>query len=239
MPLSLLSQEAAADAAFGFAPGTMEAQGQIESGNGTNMGSIGNIFQVVPSTASQPGYGLTSVDGNDPFSVAAYDAALAKVTGSLGGGLEAYNEGIGNYQKDGGASASPAYQNLASSVDNGTTSGGSDSSGGGIGSDLASEAKSTAENPLGAVSGDLGGVASILGAADGSAGSGSSAPQATEQLGTFISSWITRIIIGVLGLIFIAVALSMFKTTAPIVTGARNVVKKTAEGAAGAVAVAA
>lgn len=94
MSASLLSGEAAADAQYGLPAGTMEYIGTKESSQGSNLGSIGNIFQVVPSTAIQPGYGLLSVDGNDPSSTAAYVAALRNANGgSLSAALSQYSGG--------------------------------------------------------------------------------------------------------------------------------------------------
>lgn len=92
---SLQAAEAGADALFGFPPGTLEALGASESSQGTNLGSIGNTFQVLPSTAANPGYGLSSVDGNDPYSVGAYLSALQQgpANGSLAGALSLYQGG--------------------------------------------------------------------------------------------------------------------------------------------------
>jgi hypothetical protein len=89
---ALLSSEAAADAQFGFPPGTLEALGMSETSQGTNLGTIGNIFQVTPSTAANPGFGLSGVNGNDPFSVGAFLNALVQGPGqgSLANGLALY-----------------------------------------------------------------------------------------------------------------------------------------------------
>jgi hypothetical protein len=73
----------------------MAALGASESSQGQNLGSLGNIFQVLPSTAANPGYGLSGVNGNDPFSVAAYVSALLK---KAGGNLQ---QAIGAYQGGG------------------------------------------------------------------------------------------------------------------------------------------
>jgi hypothetical protein len=89
---SLEQQEAAADAFYGFPAGTMGALGMSETTNGQNLGSIGNIFQVLPSTSRQPGYGLSGVNGNDPMSVGAYLSALINGPGggSVANGLALY-----------------------------------------------------------------------------------------------------------------------------------------------------
>jgi len=91
-PAQLLQQESAADRYYGFPSGTMATLGTSESSQGTNLGSIGNIFQVTPSTAANPGYGLTSVDGNNPMSVGAYLSALIHGPGggSVANGLALY-----------------------------------------------------------------------------------------------------------------------------------------------------
>jgi hypothetical protein len=88
----LLQSEHQADVGYGLPLGTMETLGMSESSQGTNTGSIGNIFQVTPSTASKPGYGLSSVQGNDPNSVAAYLSALIHGPGggSVANGLALY-----------------------------------------------------------------------------------------------------------------------------------------------------
>lgn len=90
---SLLSQqEAASDTYYGFPAGTLEALGASESSNGLNMGSLGNVFQVLPSTAADPGYGITGVNGNSPQSVGAYLSALINGPGggSVANGLALY-----------------------------------------------------------------------------------------------------------------------------------------------------
>lgn len=89
--MSLADIEAAADRVFGFPSGTLNALGVSESGNGANTGTLGNIFQVTPATASNPGYGLSSVNGNDPMSVGAYLSALQGANGgNLGAALYQY-----------------------------------------------------------------------------------------------------------------------------------------------------
>jgi hypothetical protein len=230
---TLESEEAQADSDNGLPAGFLERQGTIESGQGSNTGSNGTIFQVSPATASDPGYGLQSVDGNDPESVGAYDQALYQQTGSYSGAALAYNEGIGTYQQDGGSSATPAYQAFAAAIggqgnegDGGSSSGGSSSSSGmSVGGMLA--------NPMGALTGGLlgDGTTSLTGSG-GAIGSSGSGGGVEEELGTFISTWVVRILIAIGGLICVAVALSMFKTTAPIVTGVTSVAKKATLGAA-------
>lgn len=64
---NLQQQSNAADAAYGLPIGTTYAIAGTESSYGTNLGTIGNIFQVTPATAQSYG-----VNGNDPNSVANY-----------------------------------------------------------------------------------------------------------------------------------------------------------------------
>lgn len=88
----LLQQEAAADAYYGFPRGTMTALGTSETGNGVDLGSLGTIFQALPSTARDPGYGLSRLDGNDPFSMGGYLSALINgpAKGNVADGLALY-----------------------------------------------------------------------------------------------------------------------------------------------------
>lgn len=89
---SLIANEAGADQYYGLPTGTLEALGTSESSQGTNTGRLGNIFQVLPSTAADPGYGLSGVNGNDPYSVGAYLRALINGPGggSVANGLALY-----------------------------------------------------------------------------------------------------------------------------------------------------
>lgn len=91
-PAQLIQQESEADTFYNFPAGTMNALGNSETSNGLNLGSIGNVFQVLPSTAANPGYGLSSVDGNNPMSVGAYLSALINGPGggSVANGLALY-----------------------------------------------------------------------------------------------------------------------------------------------------
>jgi hypothetical protein len=204
---TLLQEEEQSDIDNGLAPGTMEYIGAQESSQGTNLGSIGNIFQVIPSTAENPGYGLSSVDGNDPESVGAYVAALTKADGSESSALSQYSGGAYN-----GSNIASVLASFGISLPGSSSS-------------------SSSSSP------PLPGASSTLGSLGGS-GSGSGSSGTEEQLGTFISGWVIRIIIAVGGLICIAVALSMFKTTAPIVTAVTTPAKRIAKGAAEAAAAA-
>jgi hypothetical protein len=238
--------EAELDSKYGLGAGTLESQEQVESGGNedaynASSGAEGP-FQILPSTAANPGYGVTPI--SDPYDpeqsatfAAQYDSAMASQTGSVGGGLAAYNEGLGNYQTQGTSGASPAYQSLIASLGMGSATGatasapsgsGGSSGGGGSGWQTLGEVES-ATNPLGSSSP----IGSILGGVLGGSGgssSGSSGP--TEQVGTFISGWVIRVIVAVGGLIAVAVALSMFKQTAPIVTAVTTPIKNAAKGAA-------
>ena len=113
---SLLGDESYADNLYGFPAGTMAALGMSESNQGTNLGSIGNIFQVTPSTAAQPGYGLTSVDGNSPTSVGAYLNALWQ---KLGGGVANLPAAIQQYQ--GGSAPNAAMSSFLGGLGGGAT----------------------------------------------------------------------------------------------------------------------
>lgn len=92
---SLVSEEAGADQLYGFPAGTMQALGETESSNGANAGSIGNIFQIEPATAANPGYGLGPLNGNDPYSAGSYLSALESgpAGGSLSTALAMYHGG--------------------------------------------------------------------------------------------------------------------------------------------------
>lgn len=114
---SLLQAEAGADAYYGLPSGTLEALGASESAQGTNLGTIGNIFQVLPSTATNPGYGLSSVNGNDPFSVGAYLSAL--INGPGGGSVQ---QGISLYQ--GGAAPNQTMSQFLNTLGGSGNSGG-------------------------------------------------------------------------------------------------------------------
>lgn len=96
--MSLLDDEAGADAYYGFPAGTMAALGTSESSQGANLGSLGNIFQVTPSTAAQPGYGLSGVDGNNPMSAGAYLNALYQgpAGGNMASAMSLYQTGSPN-----------------------------------------------------------------------------------------------------------------------------------------------
>ena len=68
---NLQQQSNAADAAYGLPIGTTYAIAGTESSYGTNLGTIGNIFQVTPDTAQS-----YNVNGNDPYSVANYFSSV-------------------------------------------------------------------------------------------------------------------------------------------------------------------
>lgn len=96
--VDLLSEEAAADSYYGFPSGTMAALGATESSQGTNLGTIGNIFQIEPATATSPGYGLSSLNGNSAFDAGAYLSALltGPANGNLATATAMYQGGPGN-----------------------------------------------------------------------------------------------------------------------------------------------
>lgn len=92
------SDAAAADALYGFPPGTLEALAGTESTYGTNTGTIGNTYQIEPATAANPGYGLGQLDGNNAYDAGAYLSALTNGPGGgdLSTGLAMYHGGAGN-----------------------------------------------------------------------------------------------------------------------------------------------
>lgn len=96
MSSSLSSSEAAADVFYNFPAGLLEALGMSESSNGANTGSLGNVFQVTPSTAADPGYGLSGVNGNSAMSVGAFLSALIQKAGSVAGGVDLYQDWAAN-----------------------------------------------------------------------------------------------------------------------------------------------
>ena len=126
MAYSLLQQETAADTLYGFPAGTMAALGTSESSQGTNMGGIGNIFQVVSSTAANPGYGLSSVDGNSATSAGGY---LNGIWQSLGGSMSVFPQAISQYQ--GGAAPNAAMSSFLASQGMTPASGGASNATGG------------------------------------------------------------------------------------------------------------
>lgn len=79
-------------------PGSLAALAGSESSYGTNLGTIGNVFQVLPSTASSPGYGLSSVNGNDPMSVGAFFSSIlyGPAQGNYAQAYAIYQGGQGN-----------------------------------------------------------------------------------------------------------------------------------------------
>jgi hypothetical protein len=121
--MSLLDDEAGADAQYGFPAGTLEALGATESSQGTNLGSIGNVFQILPSTAAKPGYGLTGpLDGNNAYDAGAYLSALENgpANGSLSAAFAMYQGGAGNPTPYG--SNTPVAEFLASLIGGGNSS---------------------------------------------------------------------------------------------------------------------
>jgi hypothetical protein len=121
--MSLLDDEAGADAQYGFPSGTLEALGATESSQGTNLGSIGNVFQILPSTAAKPGYGLGQLDGNNAYDAGAYLSALQNgpANGSLSQAFAMYQGGAGNPTPYG--SNTPVAAFLASLTGGGSSTG--------------------------------------------------------------------------------------------------------------------
>jgi hypothetical protein len=121
--MSLLDDEAGADAQYGFPSGTLEALGATESSQGTNLGSIGNVFQILPSTAAKPGYGLGQLDGNNAYDAGAYLSALQNgpANGSLSQAFAMYQGGAANPTPYG--SNTPVAAFLASLTGGGSSTG--------------------------------------------------------------------------------------------------------------------
>lgn len=94
----LVSEETAADTYYGFPSGTMAALGATESSQGSNLGTIGNIFQITPATSANPGYGLGVLNGNSAMDAGAYLAALfnGPANGSISTALAMYQGGPAN-----------------------------------------------------------------------------------------------------------------------------------------------
>ena len=84
-----------ADIQYGLPVGTTFAVAGTESSYGQNVGSIGNIFQVQPSTASNPGFGLGTLDGNNPYDAASYLSAIynGPANGNVANAIALYQNG--------------------------------------------------------------------------------------------------------------------------------------------------
>jgi hypothetical protein len=78
----------AADQKFGFPPGTMEAIARVESNNNPNAVSpkgAQGIFQIMPATQRNPGFGLQQLNPNSAEDAGSY---LAKMRDLSGGDLQ-------------------------------------------------------------------------------------------------------------------------------------------------------
>lgn len=89
----------AADAKYGFPPGTMAAIAKVESNNNPKAVSpkgAQGIYQIMPATQKNPGFGLGRLDPNSPNDAGAYLAAMVKhAGGDLVKGIGHYNSGPG------------------------------------------------------------------------------------------------------------------------------------------------
>jgi hypothetical protein len=195
-----------------------------ESGYSTSrvspVGASG-IAQIMQSTASSPGYGVSAVDPSDPYAsidfMAQYDAAMYKRTGSWSGALAAYNAGLGNQ----GAGMSYANDILGGKWDSfitGNTQPGTPSSW----TDSIGQWFTDPSQAFGNAQAGLGAIEHALTTGDWSAVSGAATTanqqqttQATAGLSgiadafktAFSADTWTRIPIGALGLVFIVGAL--------------------------------
>jgi hypothetical protein len=121
---SLYAEAIAAANQYGVPQQLFLDQINAESGFDPNVppsatGALG-LGQILPSTAANPGLSMAGIDPSglsDPATnlafAAQYDAALYRQTGSWEGAMEAYNQGLGNYNSGNLGGLSPAYQGLA------------------------------------------------------------------------------------------------------------------------------
>lgn len=106
----------AAASQYGVPSNLLAAQIGVESGYNPSAFNVSSgatgIAQILPSTAANPGYGLASVNPNDPNAsigfAAAYDSVMYALTGSWTGALQRY----GSLPSDGSAGTT-AQQQLA------------------------------------------------------------------------------------------------------------------------------
>ena len=95
---------------FNFPAGTLQALAGSETSYGTNLGSVGNVYQITSGTASNPGYGITgmgtgpngSLNGNSAYDAGLYLSALQNgpANGNLATALQMYQgAGIGSNPK--------------------------------------------------------------------------------------------------------------------------------------------
>lgn len=87
----------AADQKYGFPPGTMRSLAKTESNGDPHAvsprGATG-IFQMMPATQRQPGFGLPPLDPNDPMAAGAYLKKMIQLSGGdVNLGLARYNAG--------------------------------------------------------------------------------------------------------------------------------------------------
>lgn len=141
MPLDGSLFGPAVDAAnrYGIPPDLFLRQINQESGfnpaaYNPSSGATG-VAQIVPSTAANPGYGISPVDPNDPMAsldfAAHYDSVLYGKTGSYTGMLNSYGTGTNNpagdiaTALDGGAGGfgGGGFTNTSNSTDSGIANG--------------------------------------------------------------------------------------------------------------------
>lgn len=85
------------DAKYGFPTGTMASIAHVESNNNPRAVSpkgAQGIFQIMPATQRNPGFGMSSLDPNNPDDAGAYLAAMVRNSGGdLATGIAKYNAG--------------------------------------------------------------------------------------------------------------------------------------------------
>jgi hypothetical protein len=183
---TLLADENSADSLYGFPSGTMAALGGAESSQGTNLGTIGNIFQILPSTAANPGYGLPPLDGNSAISAGSYLNALYQgpANGNLATAYGMYQGGAGNPTAYPGSG--PVGQFLSSLGTDSTAAGYGSGAGNGAG-----VAFGGSGSVVGNISGEGGNTVSGSGSGSGSSLTPAQAGADTTSVLQSIYNWLT------------------------------------------------
>lgn len=175
----------------------------------SSTGAVG-IAQILPSTAANPGYGVSPVDPTDPNASINFAAAYTQARGGY------TQQGLANYS--GGSYSAGTTSNILGTSGPSSANGATDGNGGIAGSSLGmtggvGDILSTASNAAGSLGGIVG---NYLGT-----NSGSSSWTATVQ------TFFVRICVAIVGIIIIGVAATYFKT--PILTPAVSAARKTAK----------
>lgn len=100
---------------------------QVSAESGWNPSAVSSagaqgIAQILPSTAANPGYGISPVNPNDPFAslnfLGQYDAAMFNQYGNWQQALQAYNAGPGNVNAGSTSGIGYAQKILSGTWDN-------------------------------------------------------------------------------------------------------------------------